>query len=101
MAKKQAGPQYPMVIETFRDVGRYEIGQLKSAEPSCFNGYVRVTKYRVTVEVVDEPLEVVHERLRKLWRECDNMHHYHPLKNAAARFGLELDPNELGKDRER
>jgi hypothetical protein len=105
MAKKKGvkvGPQYPMVVETFRELNNYQVAEWERDNvPSCFNGYVNVTRYRITIEKVVEPVEVIWERLRKLWRESDNMHHYQPLKVVAARYGLELNPTELGKDRKR
>ncbi len=77
-------------IETFRDPRGYWLNQVKKAEPSCFNGMVEVRKYRVTVELVDEPEEVIRERIQKLWDECENHHHWQPLKASGRRYGLEL-----------
>lgn len=85
-------------FETFRNIGSYEITNLTQKEPSCFNGEVCVVKYRVTIEVVEEPVEVLQKRVRKLWRECDNWHHWTPLQNEAKKLGFELDRNELGRD---
>ena len=77
-------------FETFRDIGSHEASQLKQPEPSCFTGMVRVVKYRVTVEEVVEPKEVIVARLRKLWAECDNHHHRRPLLAMAAKYGVDL-----------
>jgi hypothetical protein len=85
-------------FETFRNIGNCAISNLTQKEPSCFNGSVSVVKYRVTVEVIEEPVEVLQERVRKLWRETKNMHHWMPLQNEAKKLGFELDRNELGKD---
>lgn len=65
-------------------------------EPSCFNGMVKVVRYRVTVEQIDEP-EAIAERLRKLWEESDNWHHRFPLERAAKQHGVALDPDAFGK----
>lgn len=99
---KPTAPQpepFPRVYETiglpYIDVRQFEGNQ----EPTCFNGIVRIQKYRITVEKVEEPVEVIHERLRKLWRESDNYHHYDPIKSAAREWGLELDPSEHGRSR--
>jgi hypothetical protein len=78
------------MFETFRDIGTYEVHQLRQAEPSCFNGMVRVEKYRVTVEKVEEPADVIHARLRKMWDECDNSHHREPLIRAGLKYGIDL-----------
>ena len=77
-------------IETFRNPNAYWLRQLKQDEPSAFNGNVEVRKYRVTVELIDEPDDVIRARIQKLWDECDNHHHWQPLKNAAKKYGLEL-----------
>ena len=49
----------------------------------------------MTVEEIEEPKEVLIERLRKLWSECDNHHHWGPLKATAAELGIELDLKEF------
>jgi len=84
---------FPKVIETFIEPSIYS-----QPEPNCINSIVRVTLYRVTIERVEEPIEVIHDRIRKLWRESDNHHDWQPLRQAAARYGLTLDPEERGKD---
>lgn len=79
---------FPKVTETFRKIGDYELSgySFNSNKPSCFNGAVAVKKYRITIEVIEEPIEVYQERLEKLWVESDNYHHHTPLKNAAEEF---------------
>jgi hypothetical protein len=51
---------------------------------------VRVEKYRVTIEKIEEPAEVVRARLRKLWAECDNNHNIQPLLATGKKFGIDL-----------
>lgn len=77
-------------IETFKNIGPYELSNLKTDKPASFNGLVRINKYRITVELIEEPIEVLHERLQKLWDECDNHHQWTPLKNKAKEIGYEL-----------
>lgn len=77
-------------FETFRDIGSFELRQLTQNEPSCFNGMVRVEKYRVTVEKVQEPVEVIRARLQKMWDECDNHHHREPLARTGFKYGIDL-----------
>ena len=77
-------------FDTFRKLGLYDLHNLQSKEPSCFNGIVSIRKYKVTIEPIEEPNEVLAERLQKLWDECDNYHHWTPLKNAALQIGYEL-----------
>ena len=100
MKKKSDNPKEDEVItfETFQKPGSYEVGRMKDDNPSCFNGWVRVKKYKVTIEPIEESKDVYFERLNKMWRECDNHHHYQPLMATAARLGIELDRNEFRKD---
>lgn len=99
--KEPAKPEFPVSFETFRHISAYTQDGLNQTEPSCWNGFVSVRKYRVTIEEIEEPIEVIQARLIKLWRECDNHHHYGPLRSAAMRYGLALNSEELGVDRKR
>jgi hypothetical protein len=69
-------------------LGSVEHGNNQS--PSAFNGTVRFRRYRVSVDEIDEPDQVLIDRLRKLWAECDNHHNLSPIQQAAAQFGIEL-----------
>jgi hypothetical protein len=84
-------------FETFRNIDLYEQRNLQDKEPSCFNGSVKIRKYRVTIELIEEPNEVLAERLQKLWDECDNHHHWRPLKDKALQIGYELKGNAGSK----
>lgn len=79
-----------VVIETFRNPIDYRPHQWEQNGPSVFNGIVEVRKYRVTVELIDEPDDVIRNRIQKLWDECENHHHWQPLKAIAKKYGLEL-----------
>ena len=96
-------PKYPFSFDTFRELrpGGYWLNSMEERNPTCFNGSVSVRRYRVTIEVVDDSNDEIYERLLKLWRECDNMHHWEPLRNAAARIGRELPSDLRGVDRKR
>jgi hypothetical protein len=102
--KKPAIPEnvYPKVTETFRAIGDYELNgySFNNTTPSCFNGIVSVKKYRITVEIIEEPIEVYHERLEKLWVESDNHHHYRPLEAAAAQIGY-IFKEQFGSQRKK
>lgn len=90
-------PAYPKVEEVFGEPYLGSFGHSKA--PSCFNGIVNVHRYRVTVELIDEPIDVLRERVRKLWRESNNIHHSFPLRQAASALGIELDSSERGLER--
>lgn len=87
-------------FETFRKVGSYEQNNLKRDNPACFNGDVNIVKYKITIEPIEEPVEVYAGRLQQLWDECDNFRHLGPLKNAANQIGYELQGN-LGSARKK
>ena len=97
MAKKPQKPQLniPVVsssisFETFRTLPSYDISNIKKDNPSSFNGNIEFRKYKVTVEPIDEPFEVLSERIQLMWDKCDNFHHWNPLKAAAKSIGYEL-----------
>ena len=98
MSKKSATkpPAYPKVIETFNGS---TFGIVRQEEPRVFNGSVTIRKYRITVELVDEPIEVLQARLIDLAEKCDNFHHWTPLKREADRLGMPLETKTFGSKR--
>lgn len=55
-----------MEFETFRDLeNSYTLSQLKKDEPSNIN-FLEYRKYKITIELVDEPKEVLIKRLEDL-----------------------------------
>ncbi len=81
--KKEPVPEFPKVIETFSKPESWEFDRMKDSEPSCFNGWVSIKRYRITIEEIEEPIEVLQARLEDLWLHCDNWRHWQPLENAA------------------
>ena len=77
-------------FETFKEFGSYEVGNMTVENPTCFNGMVRVKKYKVTIEEIAEPIEVIHKRLKQMWCNIDNHHHIEPLRREAKKYGLSL-----------
>ena len=56
-------------FETFKDLeNSYTLSQLKKDKPSNIN-FLEYRKYKVTVELVDEPKEVLIKRLEDLKKE--------------------------------
>jgi hypothetical protein len=86
-SKEQNGT---ICFETFKKISAYDESNLRQKDASCFNGMVRIHKFKVTIEPIEEPKEVLAERLQKLWDECDNSHHWTPLHKAAKEIGYEL-----------
>lgn len=97
---KTEGQEYPKVIETFRELGSYYLSELQKDEPTSFNGNVQIKKYRITIEEIVEPVEVYEKRLQELWDNCDNHHHWNPLKYEADKIGYTLI-GEAGKTNKR
>jgi len=76
-------------FETFRSIGPYEIGKLTQLNPSSLNG-VDVVKYRITIEEIPEPTEVIQQRIQELWDNCNNWHQWEPLKREAKKYNYTL-----------
>lgn len=86
--KVEVAAQYPKMVETFDPPQNYQLDRMVlRTEPSAFNGIVKFKKYRIIVEEVVEPVEILQERLEKLWVESDNHHHWQPLTQAAISIG--------------
>lgn len=77
-------------IETFRNPDGYWLTQIKQDEVSSFNGRIEIEKYRVTVEKIEEPIEVLQQRIQYLWDVCDNHHHVKPIRERAKKLNYEL-----------
>jgi hypothetical protein len=83
-------PAFPRVYEGLGEPCLWGLNHWAGNNPSAFNGIVQVEKFRVTVDRVEEPVEVIRERIAKLWAECENHHHWAPLHAKAAKYGMEL-----------
>lgn len=58
-------------FETFKDIGSYEISNLKKDTPSAIN-FVSYRKTKVTIELIEEPKEVLLQRLNDLLKQADS-----------------------------
>ena len=87
--KKNEIPQ-TRSFETFLELSDYAIETLTKVEPYCINGKVRIRKYKVTIELVEEPCEVLGARLQHLWDTTNNPHHWGDLKAKAQEIGYEI-----------
>jgi hypothetical protein len=99
---KTPGPVeiWPKVFETFALPYSLlsDVTHRTYEQPSVCNGDVRVTRYRITVEKVEEPIEIIADRLRQLWRQSNHHHEWWPLKEAAKKHGITLIDAERGAD---
>lgn len=84
--KKKAPQPSTFVVETYGDPS-FAVRNLRR-EPSCVN-VLEVIRYRVTVERIEEPRDVVLERMRRLWRESErNIHVWDRFRKVAVELGL-------------
>lgn len=92
--KKIPQPQYPDTQgpESFEMYGRPHLAGSfdHAAKPDSLNGKVRFERYRVTVEKIEEPLEVLHERLRQIYAEVKGSRRAEAVLEAAKELGVEL-----------
>jgi hypothetical protein len=95
--KKPEPPLYPRVFETFLPIGNYEVARMSNTSPTAMNGDVRIRRYEVTIRRIEEPVEVLRDRLLTLWRTSEHNHHlWHPMWNAARDLGIQ-EPKEFLK----
>ena len=75
-------------FETFKELSYFSQMNMAEEKPYCWNGVAYIRKYRVTVELVEEPVEVLRERVQKLWDECDNFHNWDTIQKHANELGM-------------
>lgn len=80
------------------DCRGYWLSSQRKDSPSCFNGYVSVYKWKISIEKVEEPIEVIQERLETLYRQSDNHHDYQPLQNFVKSIGYTFT-GKFGQDK--
>lgn len=77
-------------FETFKELSFYNQMQMTLKEPSAFNREVRIKKFKVTIEPIEEPNEVYCQRVQQLWDYCDNHHNWTPIQKVAKELGYAL-----------
>lgn len=82
--------QFPITFETFRCIDGYQQAAITLDEPAAYNGLVQVKRYRVTVEEIEEPDEVICSRLQRLWDECKNHHVSRDLARYAKQYNYQF-----------
>ena len=81
--------QENIAIETFKNPNIW-LRDIQQNEISCFNSIIRIEKYKVTIEKIEEPIEVLQQRIQYLWDVCDNHHHVKPIKERAKKLNYGL-----------
>lgn len=90
MAKPKKNRYAPEVLETFIPP-HHLFSSLKRDNPACFNGMVQVERYRITVELIEEPSEVIEARLRELLAQATRPDPKREILAEAKRLGIKLD----------
>lgn len=78
-------------IEVFGKPSEYILTSMGKAEPNVWNSVVNVKRYRVTVEEIEEPQEVLKERLLALLNQRGHISHRQCIRDEAKRLGIDLD----------
>ena len=82
-------------FETYHQFGVWEVSQLQRTEPSAFNGKVCVRRYRVTVEEVGEPVDIIRRRIQELCWNCGNHRDSIALQKVARDYGMDSSEKAL------
>ena len=80
----------PSFFETFVKFDDWRKNSLTLNEPACFNEKVSVKRYLITVEEIEEPVDVITARLQKLWDESNNYHDADPIMHEAKLLNYKL-----------
>lgn len=83
---------------TYGEPSDHQLSRMCHEAPYCFNGWVGVRRWRITVEPISEPHHVLCARLEMLWRTSDNHHDMQPLRAAAKELGYTFT-GEWGSER--
>jgi hypothetical protein len=82
----------PIVFETFADTNDINrlIRNTQQDKPSHVNNEICVQRYRVTIELIEEPDEVIRDRLLALDAELGHADKHRCIKAEAKRLGIDL-----------
>jgi hypothetical protein len=81
-------PRFPFVVETFRDP-EWAVRSMVSDRPSAIN-FLSYRRYRITVEEIDEPTEVLVARLQDMWERADGLREAERIGTEAQHLGASL-----------
>ncbi len=80
----------PVEIETYQSPSSVAKELSLSDMPSVSNGILRFRKYRVKIELIEEPVEILHDRLLYLWDKCTNANDAERLRSVADALDFKL-----------
>lgn len=77
-------------IEVFGLPSDAALSYLGEQVPTIFNGKVNVKRYRITIQEVEEPNDVLKERLQQLLDKGGHVSNTKAIQEEAKRLGIEL-----------
>lgn len=84
-------PKYPRVYEVW---GEPYLGSAlnRVEQPTdAVSGIIHIERYRITVERIEEPVEVLRARLKELWLVDErNSHHWYAFERVAKELGMDF-----------
>jgi hypothetical protein len=86
---KDKGP-FKEEFETFKNINNIPLYHMCQDKPTCFNGTVSIRRYRVLIQEIMEPREVLQERLQALWETERNYLSIESMQAYAAELGMTL-----------
>lgn len=79
----------PIVFETYENPNRI-VRTGEQDKPSHLNNEIRVQRFRVTIEVIEESDDVIRDRLLALDAERGHVDKHRCIKAEAKRLGIDL-----------
>lgn len=89
----------PQILETFRNPS-HVLSSQRQDNPSCYNGFVCVERYRITVELIEEPQEALKARLQDLLATATRKDAVREIHAEAKRLGITLEDSRAHKHKE-
>lgn len=95
---------FPRAFETYRVISPFDIDAWTKHEPFVRHGRVCIRRYEVSIKRIEEPVEVLRDRLIYLWRNTEIDDESAALMREAMKdIGMRPDdwllPQERGIDR--
>lgn len=84
--------KYPLVVDVYGEPYMPYVFSRVQPPMEATNGIIQIERYRVRVDRIEEPVEVLRDRLKKLWRTDErNSHHWDAFLREAVRLGMCTD----------
>ena len=77
-------------LTTYKHIEQYDLRNLQEEAPYVRNHSIGYRKYAITIELIDEPNDVLCERLEHLWVSSTNHHDSDVLRSEAKKLGYKF-----------